>query len=555
MDGQMKVTKESERDLEPETSVKQFDLAGTGAEQYEQSSRESYHASNDDDEIQNTIDLQQLDKLTQTKSIPYNVLEGKEKAFVIMTGAFSAIISPMSSSIYFPALDTLAKDLNVSNSLINLTVTTFLIFQGIAPSFVGTYSDVYGRRPAFLACFIIYMGANIGLALQNSYAALMVLRCVQSSGSSGTIALASAVVADITTRAERGKYIALATLGITVGPSVGPVIGGLLNHFLGWHSIFWFLEILSGVLFILIFILLPETCRAVVGNGSIPPPRWNRSLLQIWTESRKTKIPVRIDYESRTTTNRRVNPFQTVLIARRAEPFVLLFYGGLLFGGYTAVLSTLSQELSRRYSFNTIQIGLCFIPIGLGSLCSRQVFSRTLDWNFRRQAKKTGLEIVKNKNQDISNLDVEKARLQIAIPILFSASGSIIMYGWIMKFKTNLAGPVISLFLVGLTISGSLTVLNTLLLDTSRSNPATAIASANLFRCSFSAGAAAVATPLINSINIGWTATLVGFIWILFSPLLFLVQAKGLHWRQQRAEHEAAIKADKVNTEKVGSVV
>lgn len=95
------------------------------------------------------------------------------------------------------------------------------IFQGIAPSFVGIFSDRYGRRPAYIFCFIVYIAANIGLALQDDYAALMVLRCIQSSGSSGTIALGSAVVADVSTRAQRGKYIGYASMGVTLGPALG----------------------------------------------------------------------------------------------------------------------------------------------------------------------------------------------------------------------------------------------------------------------------------------------------------------------------------------------
>lgn len=68
-----------------------------------------------------------------------------------------------------------------------------------------------GRRPAYIIGFIIYIGANIGLALQSSYAALFVLRCVQSSGSSATIALGNGVVADIATAAERGTWMGLVT--------------------------------------------------------------------------------------------------------------------------------------------------------------------------------------------------------------------------------------------------------------------------------------------------------------------------------------------------------
>ena len=51
------------------------------------------------------------------------------------------------------------------------------------------------------------LGANIGLALQNNYAALIVLRCLQSTGSSGTVALGNGVVADIASSGERGKFM------------------------------------------------------------------------------------------------------------------------------------------------------------------------------------------------------------------------------------------------------------------------------------------------------------------------------------------------------------
>jgi multidrug resistance protein len=143
--------------------------------------------------------------------------------------------------------------------------------RGLAPTFIGSISDKNGRRPAYMICFVIYRGANIGLTLQDSYPALVVLRFLQSSGSSGTVALGSAVVADIITRAQRGKYIGYASMGVTLGPALGPIIGGLLNQYLGWRSIFWFLTIFAGSMMLLMILFFPETSRSVVGNGSVPP--------------------------------------------------------------------------------------------------------------------------------------------------------------------------------------------------------------------------------------------------------------------------------------------
>lgn len=58
---------------------------------------------------------------------PYSVLPSGEKAFVIVAGSFAALISPLSSSIYLPALNSIARDMNVSVSMINLTITTYLV--------------------------------------------------------------------------------------------------------------------------------------------------------------------------------------------------------------------------------------------------------------------------------------------------------------------------------------------------------------------------------------------------------------------------------------------
>lgn len=105
------------------------------------------------------------------------------------------------------------------------------------------------------------MAANIGLCIQSNYAALMVLHCLQAAGGSGTVALAQAVVSDIVTSQERGVYISYMSVAPQAGPSLGPIIGGLLGQQLGWHSVFWFLLICTAVVFVLVALFMPETCR------------------------------------------------------------------------------------------------------------------------------------------------------------------------------------------------------------------------------------------------------------------------------------------------------
>ena len=77
-------------------------------------------------------------------------------------------------------------------------------------------------------------------------------------GSSGTIALAYGAIADIAPPHERGGFVGMAHIGFNSASSLGDVIGGLLTSRVGWRSIFWFLAIFSGFVFIMLFVLLLE---------------------------------------------------------------------------------------------------------------------------------------------------------------------------------------------------------------------------------------------------------------------------------------------------------
>jgi len=116
---------------------------------------------------------------------PYSVFTKAQKRLICFLIAFAAMFSPLSSFIYYPAITSLSRDLNVSIELINLTITSYMIVSGIAPAIIGDLADITGRRWIYILTLLIYCAADVGLALQRSWPALLVLRMVQSLGSSG----------------------------------------------------------------------------------------------------------------------------------------------------------------------------------------------------------------------------------------------------------------------------------------------------------------------------------------------------------------------------------
>jgi MFS family permease len=116
---------------------------------------------------------------------PYTVFKTGQIRSIVALCALAGFFSPFSAFTYFPTLEYMATDLGVSLQLMNLTITMFIVVQGIIPAVLGDVADQIGRRPVYLLALVVYFGACLGLALQRSYPALLVLRMVQSAGSSG----------------------------------------------------------------------------------------------------------------------------------------------------------------------------------------------------------------------------------------------------------------------------------------------------------------------------------------------------------------------------------
>ena len=115
----------------------------------------------------------------------YSIFTRNEKRYIVFLVAVAGWFSTLSSFIYYPVITLVARDMHTSIARINLTVTSYLAVSGIAPALVGDAADMLGRRPMYIVTLTIYLIANIGIALQSSFIALLLLRMLQSLGISG----------------------------------------------------------------------------------------------------------------------------------------------------------------------------------------------------------------------------------------------------------------------------------------------------------------------------------------------------------------------------------
>ena len=134
------------------------------------------------------VKSQEMGTAETTSTTCYSAFSLSQKRLILLLTAFAGF-SPMSSFIFYPAITSIASGIGVSVELINLTITSYMVVSGVTPAILGNVAGKGGRRPVYIAALSIYIIANIGLALQNSFPALLILRMIQSAGSSGQFKL------------------------------------------------------------------------------------------------------------------------------------------------------------------------------------------------------------------------------------------------------------------------------------------------------------------------------------------------------------------------------
>lgn len=174
--------------------------------------------------------------------------------FILILSALMAITS-LSTDIYLPAMPVMARDLQGNAEL---TITGFLMGFCIAQLIWGPISDRFGRRlPLFIGMALFVIG-SIGCALSTDIVHIVFWRVFQALGACTGPMLARAMIRDLFSRTRAAQMLSTLMIIMAVAPIAGPLIGGQMIRVTSWHTIFWLLAIIGGLMLISLF-WLPET--------------------------------------------------------------------------------------------------------------------------------------------------------------------------------------------------------------------------------------------------------------------------------------------------------
>ncbi|HUZ09500.1 MAG TPA: MFS transporter [Acidimicrobiales bacterium] len=148
------------------------------------------------------------------------------------------LLAALDQTIVSTALPTIVGDLGGASHL-SWVVTAYLLASTVSTPLWGKLGDLYGRKQLFQASIVIFVLGSVLAGLSQSMLELVVFRAVQGLGGGGLIIGAQAIVGDVVSPRERGRYQGLFGAVFGLATILGPLIGGLFVEYLSWRWVFY----------------------------------------------------------------------------------------------------------------------------------------------------------------------------------------------------------------------------------------------------------------------------------------------------------------------------
>jgi len=161
------------------------------------------------------------------------------KWWALSCTSLGMLLATVNSGTLVIALPNLEQALGVDLLTLVWVILAYMIASTVLVLTFGRLSDVFGRKKAYAAGFLIFSLASLGAGFASGGTDLIVWRIVQGIGAALIFANASALVTDAFPKEELGMAMGTNVMVAAVGLVLGPVLGGLLVE-ISWHWVFWF---------------------------------------------------------------------------------------------------------------------------------------------------------------------------------------------------------------------------------------------------------------------------------------------------------------------------
>ncbi|CBF81466.1 hypothetical protein AN5656.2 [Aspergillus nidulans FGSC A4] len=458
-----------------------------------------------------------------------------KKWFITFVVAVAGSVAPMGSSIFFPALSQVADELNATTTVTNLTISLYMLSMSIFPLWWSSFSERLGRRTIYIASFALFVVFNVLCAVSSSIAMLIVMRLLSGGASASVQAVGAGTIADIWDTRERGRAMGIFYLGPLCGPLIAPIVGGALAQRWHWRSTMWFFSAYGGVVVVLILLGLPETLSGA-NQKPLMPPADPASTTEEPLSRRASRVSS-VQTQVFGTTARWLklikiiflDPLKIILYLRYLPVLLTVYYAAITFGSLYVLNVSIENSFGKEpYNFDTLIVGLLYIPNSLGYVVSSIFGGRWIDKIMVREAKKA------NRYDEKGNLifrPEDRMRENAWLGALLYPAG-LIWYGWTVDKGVFWLAPMIANFFFGIGSMLIFSMVTTMLTEFMPKKSSEGVALNNFTRNIFSCVGSFVTAPIIGAIGNGWLFTIIGLVAFASSGVIVVMRVFGPRWKE-----------------------
>ncbi|MPZ92459.1 MAG: DHA2 family efflux MFS transporter permease subunit, partial [Actinobacteria bacterium] len=162
-----------------------------------------------------------------------------KRIMIIFSGLMlGLLLAALDQTIVATATLKIVGELGGVESL-SWVVTAYMLAATVSVPLYGKISDIYGRKRIFQAAIVIFLIGSASSGAAQSMLQLVFFRALQGLGAGGLISLTMAIIGDILSPRERGRYQGYLGAVFAFASVVGPLLGGFFSDNLSWRWVFY----------------------------------------------------------------------------------------------------------------------------------------------------------------------------------------------------------------------------------------------------------------------------------------------------------------------------
>ncbi|KAJ5273712.1 hypothetical protein N7478_008837 [Penicillium angulare] len=431
---------------------------------------------------------------------PENFSRLRKWIITVISGLMTICVT-FASSVCSTATKVTAKHFHVSEEVMILATSLFVLGFVFGPIIFGPLSELYGRkRPLFLGLFAFSI-FQIPVAVAQNLQTIFICRFLGGLFASAPLAIVSGILADLfEDPVEHGIGVAVFASATFIGPVAGPIVGGFITmSHLGWRWTEYITAIMTFFFSSIGYLLIPETFE-----GTLLTKRAQRRRIVTKDWSLHAKAEEKVVSPKDIATRYILRPF--VMLAQEPILILITLYMGFIYGFLYICFEAYPIAFQQLRGCNDDVGALPFLSIICGVVVGCMIIITISLTRYRNIIRCTG-----SVNPEERLIPMMIGGILLPVGMFWFGWTSSPHITWMPEVISGgfLGAGVLLIFLQGLNY----------IIDVYTMHTNSAIAANTFFRSWLGAGSPLFASPMFHNLGVNWAMTLLGCLTAILFPV------------------------------------